>query len=645
MYYLVWVGSRRFHGDGPLTYSYNDRIDSGTVVKVPLGKSSALGIVKSTATKPNFPVKPITLAWPDVSVPDTSLQLLHWMAAYYPSSSGQTTELFTPPALTINTKDAPPLAPSRHTKQLPALTRPQKTAIETIASADTSVLLHGITGSGKTRVYMEAAKASISAHRSVLILTPEIGLTKPLANQLSTHLDAPVITLHSEMTPVERRKAWLQVSASRDPTVVVGPRSALFLPYHSLGLIVVDEAHDAAYKQSQIPRYNALRVAGKLREIHQAKLIQGSATPLVAEHHLFDSKHLPIIEMNSKAIKSDENLAKTTLIVDSRDRNNFNKSPYLSDSLLNSIQAAVDNHEQSLLFLNKRGSARLILCQSCGWRALCPKCDTALTFHADTHKLRCHSCETTQPVPNNCPVCGKSEVVFRSIGTKALAAELSKLFPQAKVARFDGDTHKSDGLSARSDELHEGNIDIIIGTQTVTKGFDLPKLSVVGVVQADTSLGIPDFTAHERTFQLISQVSGRVGRGHRAGTLVIQTFNPDNTAIQYAANDDYSGFYSAELAERRRYLFPPFTHIIVIRCGGRATRQSAESACAKLAAKLKEDFPSLTIEGPSPRFNEKQGGKYTWQLIVKAPNRSVLTTIASSLPGNYAYDLDPIDLL
>lgn len=644
MYYLVWVGSRRFHGDAALTYSCADNLSPGTVVKVPLGRGSTHGIVKAKVRKPSFPTKAITHAWPDVTVPAESTQLLLWMAAYYPSSLGQTTELFLPPALTIQQPENSELRSAKQPTSLSPLTEAQTNAVDTIATADTSVLLHGITGSGKTRVYLDAANQAISTNRSVLILTPEIGLTTPLANQFRKHVDAPIITLHSGMTPAERRTAWLQVHDAQKPIVVVGPRSALFLPFRNLGLIVIDEAHDTAYKQSQVPRYNAIRVAGKLREIHRAKLIQGTATPLVAERHLFESKQLPIIEMQSKAIVAEENLPKTTRIIDSRNRQSFSKSPYLSDPLVAAIQTAVDNHEQSLLFLNKRGSARLILCQSCGWRALCPKCDTALTFHADSHNLRCHSCETSEPVPSECPVCGQPDIVFRSIGTKALAAELSRLFPHATVARFDGDTQKSDGLVARSDELHKGDIDIIIGTQTVTKGFDLPNLSVVGVVQADTSLGIPDFTAHERTFQLISQVSGRVGRGHRAGALIIQTFNPDNTAIRYAADDNYTAFYREELAERKRYTFPPFTHLMAIRCS-RASRQSAEDACIKLSARLEKDFPAATIEGPSPRFSEKQGGKYTWQLIVKAPNRSILTTIAAHLPSGWAYDLDPIDLL
>jgi primosomal protein N' (replication factor Y) len=644
MYYLVWVGSRRFHGDAALTYSHADDLNPGTVVKVPLGRGSAHGIIKAKVHKPSFPTKAILHAWPNIIVPDTSTQLLLWMAAYYPSSLGQTTELFLPPALTIQQLESSDPTSTRRLTPLPPLTQAQTEAIDTISSANTSVLLHGITGSGKTRVYLEAALQTIADNTSVLVLTPEIGLTTPLANQFRKHTDVPIITLHSGMTPAERRTAWLQVHDARKPVVVVGPRSALFLPFRHLGLIVIDEAHDTAYKQSQAPRYNALRVAGKLREIHRAKLIQGTATPLVAERHLFESKQLPIIEMRSKAIITEEKLPKTTQIIDSRNRQSFNKSPYLSDALVAAIQTAVDNHEQSLLFLNKRGSARLILCQSCGWRAVCPKCDTALTFHADTHNLRCHSCETSEPVPSDCPVCGQSDVVFRSIGTKALASELSRLFPQAMVARFDGDTQKSDGLVARSNELHRGDIDIIIGTQTVTKGFDLPKLSVVGVVQADTSLGIPDFTAHERTFQLISQVSGRVGRGHRSGTLIIQTFNPDNTAIRYAADEDYTAFYREDLAERKRYVFPPFTHLMAIRCS-RASRESAEDTCIKLSAKLKKDFPTATIEGPSPRFNEKQGGKYTWQLIIKAPSRSILTTIAAHLPSGWTYDLDPIDLL
>lgn len=643
MYYLVLVGSSRYHGSEPLTYMAEQALPIGTVVRVPLGKQETTGIIIAKAPKPAFPTKPISFARPDAILPATSLNMLKWLQAYYPAPLGQTVELFTPPSLSQGKDPREPYEPFIPASQPPTLTDAQQNAFNTIqAHPNSSVLLQGVTGSGKTRLYLELADRLLAAKKSVLVLTPEIGLTRPLADQFKQHRTEEVIIQHSAMTPAERRKQWLRVAQASQPVIVIGARSALFLPFQSLGLIVVDEAHDSAYKQSQSPRYHSLRVAGKLRELHKARLVLGTATPLISERYQFESRQLPIITLDTQAIVHDTQ--RNTVVIDSRNRGLFSRSAYLSNQLITATSKALEAGEQTLLFLNKRGSARLVLCQACGWQASCQRCDTALTFHADSHNLRCHSCDTAEIVPTNCPACGHVEILFKSIGTKALEQEVQRLFPGAKVARFDSDTEKAASLVARSHELLDGQIDIIIGTQTVTKGFDLTGLGVVGIVQADTSLAIPDFTAQERTFQLINQVSGRIGRGHRDGTLVVQTYNPDNPVIQQAINNQYDIFYADELRERQRFHFPPFVHIMTVSCS-RATRQSATSACEKLKQQLLQDNNGIQVDGPAPRFIEKPRGKYAWHLVIRSANRSKLTTIASQLPTGWTHDLDPIDLL
>jgi primosomal protein N' (replication factor Y) len=503
-------------------------------------------------------------------------------------------------------------------------------------------MLHGVTGSGKTRIYLERTLSTIAAGKSVVVLTPEIGLTQPLIKQFEQHIPAEVFGVHSDMTQAARRKRWLQIATSPKPLVVIGPRSALFMPTTNIGLIIIDEAHDSAYKQDQSPHYLATRVAAKLRSLHNAQLILGSATPSVADYYTFSTRGLPIVSLQEQAVKSDTR--KKVVIIDSKNRGQFSRSRILSDQLLDAIQESKSRGEQSLLFLNKRGSARLILCQSCGWQAICPRCDVSLTFHADTHNLRCHSCDTTQAVPLNCPECDNHEIVFTSVGTKALEQEISRLFPQSRVQRFDGDTTKSQSLSALASDLQDGSIDIIIGTQTITKGFDLPNLGVVGIVQADTSMAIADFSASEKTFQLLTQTSGRIGRGHRNSTLVIQSFNPDSPVLKQAVEENYVDFYASEIAERRTYNFPPFKHMMVIRCT-RSSRASALAACKSLKLQIRISHPHIQIDGPSPRFIEKQRGKYTWQLLLRSTHRNLLVSVAQNIETRFSHNIDPIDLL
>jgi len=327
-----------------------------------------------------------------------------------------------------------------------------------------------------------------------------------------------------------------------------------------------------------------------------------------------------------------------------REHEQFSRSSWLSNSLLEAIGNALVKHEQSLIFLNRRGTARLVLCNACGWRAVCPRCDLPLTYHGDSHHLQCHTCGYSERAPSSCPVCGSSDIIFRSIGTKSLVAELERLFPKATVGRFDSDVKKADRLEATYEALAAGTIDILVGTQVLGKGLDLPKLSLVGVVVADTSLYFPDYTAEERTFQMLTQVIGRVGRGHRPGTVIIQTHNPDNATLQQALHKDYSAFYQAQIEERRLYHFPPFYFVLKLRCG-RKSLASAEQTAHKLAQALLQQQLPIELSGPSAAFIEKNNNVYYWQIIVKAKRRQVLLDIIRQLPANWSYDIDPINLL
>lgn len=322
----------------------------------------------------------------------------------------------------------------------------------------------------------------------------------------------------------------------------------------------------------------------------------------------------------------------------------FSRSAWLSDDLLNAIRSALDNTQQSLVFLNRRGTARLVFCQDCGWQALCSHCDLPLTYHGDSHHMQCHTCGLIAAPPTTCPTCASTNILFRGIGTKSLTAEIERLFPRARVQRFDGDNAKNERFDQQFQAVKNGAVDILVGTQQLSKGLDLPRLSVVGVVLADTSLYFPDYTAEERTYQMITQVIGRVGRGHGTSTIIVQTYQPESAVIRAALAKDYASFYAAQIAERKLFRFPPFYYLLKLQCS-RAATAGAERAATTFAKKLADMHLAIEVVGPAPAFTEKAHGRYTWQLIVKARQRSVLTAIIHDLPANWNYDIDPSNLL
>ncbi len=331
-------------------------------------------------------------------------------------------------------------------------------------------------------------------------------------------------------------------------------------------------------------------------------------------------------------------------MVDRKDHSLFSRSSFLSLELIKAVEQALARSEQSLLYLNRRGTARLVLCESCGWQATCPHCDVPLTYHGDHHELRCHSCSYHTATPAACPTCGHPNVLFKTAGTKAVVDEVGRLFPNARVARFDTDNAKADRFEQHYEAVKRGDVDILVGTQLLAKGLDLPRLSTLGVLLADTSLYMPDFSAEERTFQLISQVLGRIGRGHVTGRAVIQTYHPEHPVLIDALSGDYRHFYETELAARKQFLFPPFCYLLKLTVR-RASITSAEAAALKLKAEIETGGYKVRVEGPAPSFYERFQDKYQWQLIIKARERPELLRIIASLPANCSYDIDPTDLL
>lgn len=644
-YYEVLVGDMHYHGSSALTYAHEDRLPVGAVVRIALRSRSVLGIVAAQVAKPTFAIKPIAAAWTKGCLPTESLQLINWLAAYYPAPFGAIVRLFLPPTTSFpgeKTK-AQAVRPQQPTTP-PPLTPAQRQALEHIEPSGYH-LLHGITGSGKTRIYLEIAAKTLAANKSVILLTPEIGLTAQLVQSVSNSLNHTVYVIHSRQTQAERRNIWYAIMAEEKPVIVIGPRSALFAPLHNLGLIVIDESHDQAYKNEGAPQFRTERVAAKLAALHNACLISGSATPTVDEYYVASAKNRPIITLTTlaKTQQASTHDANVTL-VDIRDRSAFTASPHLSDLVIQQLRDTLSRQEQSLLFLNRRGTAAAILCAQCGWQAACTHCDLPLTYHADNHKTRCHVCGRAWPLPVNCPDCGNSDVLLKTIGTKALEQEVQRLFPEARIHRFDSDTEKSEHLDQQLEALQKGTVDIIVGTQMVTKGLDLPKLSFVGVLNADSSLLIPDYTANERTYQMLTQVIGRTGRGHTDGAVIIQTYNPNQPVIRAAAAQDWQAFYAQEIREREQFRFPPFVFMLKLTCI-RASNSAAEKAANNLRDTLNSQRLHIEVDGPSPAFHPKENGKYKWQLIVKCSSRQVLVHIIDTLPSGWRHDIDPINLL
>ncbi len=644
-YYAVWVRSSRYHGKEALTYGAGKRLRAGAIVKVELQKQVVLGVVAGPAEQPRFQTKPVVEVLDLPPLPAHLLKLAGWLPEYYPAPLGLIAQQLLPASFPAMLPAAAP-ADSKTTvadlDQLPPLTNEQKTALAAMKTRNT-YLLHGVTGSGKTRLYMELAAQAAAAGKSSIILTPEISLTSQLAATFREVFGGQVIVMHSQQGLAERRKAWLDVLRAAQPVIVIGPRSALFSPVQNPGLIVLDEAHEAAYKQEQAPAYQAGRVASYLAQIARATLILGSATPSVSDYYLAEQKKKPIIRLSGLA-RQEKHADTAVTVVDRKDHSLFSRSPFLSLPLIKAVETALAKGEQSLLYLNRRGTARLVLCENCGWQAACPHCDVPLTYHGDRHELRCHSCNYHASTPSSCPSCGHANVLFKTAGTKAIVDEARRLFPNARVSRFDTDNTRAERFEQQYEAVSRGDVDILVGTQLLAKGLDLPRLSTLGILLADTSLYLPDFSAEERTYQLVSQVLGRIGRGHVAGRAVIQTYHPDHPVLKDAIKGDYQTFYASELASRKQFVFPPFCYLLKLTVR-RASIDAARQAAETLKSDMERTGAKVRIEGPAPSFYERFQNKYQWQLVVKARQRPELLKIIDQLPSGWSYDIDPLDLL
>ncbi len=629
-----------------LTYGSMEPLTIGQLVEIEVGRTSRVGVVMKKVTRPPYETKHINNVIESTPLPLPLVALAEWLASYYGSHLANVLQTVLPRGVTKKRRDRThtPRESIRNRTNF-VLNTVQHQAVDTITtSAPGSFLLHGVTGAGKTAIYIEAAKRTLAEGQSVIVLVPEIALTSQLVDEFASHFDNILLT-HSKQTEAERHLAWRQALTSTEPLVVIGPRSALFMPVSHLGLIVIDEAHEPSFKQEQAPRYSALRAASILATQHNnARVVLGSATPLISDYYLATKNDRPIIHLPHRARSGA--VKPTISLIDMTKRTHFKQHRFLSDKLIKIISKTIEDGHQALIFHNRRGSASTTLCESCGWSAACQRCFLPLTLHADQHHLRCHVCGLTNNVPTSCPTCGSVNIIHKGIGTKLIESELQKIFPSSTIARFDGDTTNDTTVEARYKELYDGTINIIVGTQVIAKGLDLPHLRTVGVIQADAGLSLPDYASTERTFQLLAQVVGRVGRSHHPTEVIVQSYQPTHYSVVDGLHQDYTHFYHTALAERQRAHFPPFVFLLKLTCTYKTEAAAIRNAQA-LARTLRNVAPkSVEVLGPTPAFYERQRDTYRWQLTIKSPKRADLVALLTHLPPtHWQHELDPTSLL
>ena len=537
------------------------------------------------------------------------------------------------------------------------LNPPQQAAFEKIREAIVAkrfetFLLHGVTGSGKTEVYLTAIETAVAEGRSALLMVPEIALTPQMAGQFFSRFGDRVAILHSAFTDVERTEQWRRIRSGA-ASVVVGTRSGVFAPVQNLGLIVVDEEHDGSYKQEENPRYNGRDVAIVRAQAAGACVVLGSATPSLESRYNAEKGKYTLLELPGRI---EARPMPTVELIDMRQEFlETRKQDTFSRKLIEALGERVESGEQTIVLLNRRGFSSFVACRACGERVQCINCSLTLTYHKRDRRLLCHYCGYAEKVPSVCPKCASNHIYFLGIGSERVEEELHQAFPAARIARLDRDTvtgkrHYETILQ----EFREGNYDMLVGTQMIAKGHDIPNVTLVGVVAADMGLGVPDFRAAERTFQLLTQVAGRAGRGSIPGIVLVQTINPDHYAVRLAAAQDYQAFYEKELNFRRMMHYPPFAAManVLVRA---EKKEMAMRMSAELGFLLSPAPEKLRVMGPAEAPVPRLKNEYRYQFLIKAASRKALNELLQKIrlfavehkwgPTALMIDVDPLTLM
>ncbi len=552
-----------------------------------------------------------------------------------------------------------PLARQEATPSQPLrLTSAQESALKSIGdslretaeehSSPRVFLLHGVTGSGKTEIYLQALAEAVRLGKRGIVLVPEISLTPQTIERFASRFPNRVALLHSQLSLGEQFDEWHRIR-NGEADVVIGPRSAVFAPQPDLGLIVIDEEHEWTYKQpDRSPRYHARDAALKLAELTGAVVVLGSATPDVETYYHAQKGNYGLLQLPERVVPDEHSPLPQVTVVDLREELKAGNRSMFSRPLSQAIDRVVASGEQAILFLNRRGAATHVQCRNCGFVLRCNRCDVPLTYHSAEDNLVCHQCNNRIPVPKACPQCLSRRIRFLGIGTQKLEQETSNAFPGARLLRWDSDvTRRKHSHQELLNRFRTHQADILIGTQMIAKGLDLPEVTLAGIISADTGLNLPDFRAGERTFQLLSQVAGRAGRGIRGGRVIIQTYSPEHYAIQTAARYDYPLFYKKEIAYRRQLHNPPFCRLasLVYTHPNDAICQSEAERMKHLLAEERDarGIADLSFIGPAPALIHRLRGRYRWQLILRGSELSAFLSRVP-IPQGWTVDIDPVGL-
>ncbi|MGM8211804.1 primosomal protein N' [Virgibacillus sp. W0430] len=527
-----------------------------------------------------------------------------------------------------------------------SLTEEQATAIgpikEAIAEEAHEVfLLHGVTGSGKTEIYLQAIEDVLHKKKEAIVLVPEISLTPQMVKRFKGRFGKNVAVMHSALSAGEKYDEWRRIH-QKEVQVVVGARSAIFAPFENIGIIIIDEEHEASYKQEDHPRYHARDVAIKRAKNHNCPVVLGSATPALES---YARAQKGVYKLASLTERTNKQAMPQVDVIDMRQELHAGNRTMFSRTLVEKINERLNRREQIVLLLNRRGYSTFALCRDCGHVQECPHCDIALTYHKDNHRLKCHYCAYEEAMPSNCPSCESNLIRFFGTGTQRVEEALTELIPHASVIRMDVDTTRRKGSHERLlNDFSNQKADILLGTQMIAKGLDFENVTLVGVLTADSMLNLPDFRSSEKTFQLLTQVSGRAGRHELIGEVVIQTYTPDHYSVQLASQYDYNTFYLKEMAMRRSFQYPPYVFIILITIAHENKIYTVQTAQAIAKLLMKHIRSDTVILGPTPSPIARIKDKYRYQLMLKYKNEPSLKSYIKKIIEHYGEDMRKNDL-
>jgi len=643
-------------------------VEIGNIVEVPLRNRKTRGIIaKFHDHEPTYKTKEILeVAAKAPHLRPWQVELLFWMSSYYFCPPFKVLKLFFPASITKKKKLhewIPHVEDLEETTKKLTLTPDQEKAVDTILTTTKhTILLHGITGSGKTEIYRRIAENTLQKGQQILILVPEITLTPQTFQNFQQEFGSNIAILHSQLTAKQKENYWYRIFHG-ETKIIIGSRSALFAPFSNLGAIILDEEHEYSYKQDQAPRYHAKDVALKMAKLLNLKVILGSATPSFESYYESKQGNYELIEMKNRIQHGGPTSLPQVTVVDLREEIRKKNFSIFSETLSEKMNNKIEQHEQIILFLNRRGAASAILCRECGHIEKCEQCDVAMTFHKQlsveelnlpAERLICHHCGIIRKVPTVCPNCQSHFIRYIGLGTQKIQESVLKEYPTARLLRADRDTVTDrDSFEKIYNSFKNHEADILIGTQMIGKGLHLPQVNLVGIVLADLSLTIPDFRSAERTFQILTQVAGRAGRRGTKGEVVIQTYLPTHYAIRASANHDFEGFFEEEMKIRKAFNYPPFSKLVKITVVNAIAGKSQQKAKQLFDLLNKENLSPELQNSPTtvtlfPAFIHKLQNKYRWNILLTGQNPSLLvkraheTNAAAWEDVGIRIDVDPI---